>query len=69
MHVIKIRKDLERLGVTLLSDNYSTDQYFYQILVFTGHRTNSEVHFILAGEEDETTVRTFSDSLRKLFAT
>ncbi|CAF1401522.1 unnamed protein product [Adineta steineri] len=66
----KDKKDLEKLGVTPLSDNYSTDQYFYQILVFTGHRanagTNSKVHFILAGEEDETAVRTFSDPHRKI---
>ncbi|CAF1585319.1 unnamed protein product, partial [Adineta steineri] len=56
----KDKKDLEKLGVTPLSDNYSTDQYFYQMIVFTGHRanagTNSKVHFILAGEEDETAV-------------
>ncbi|CAF1148738.1 unnamed protein product [Adineta steineri] len=66
----KDKKDLEKLGVTLLSDNYSSDQYFYQILVFTGHRTNagtnSKVHFILAGEEDQTAVRTFSDPHRKI---
>ncbi|CAF1068198.1 unnamed protein product [Adineta steineri] len=66
----KDKKDLEKLGVTPLSDNYSTDQYFYQMIVFTGHRanagTNSKVHFILAGEEDETAVRTFSDPHRKI---
>ncbi|CAF3860190.1 unnamed protein product, partial [Adineta steineri] len=66
----KDKKDLEKLGVTPLSDNYSTDQYFYQMIVFTGHRanagTNSKVHFILAGEEDETIVRTFSDPHRRI---
>jgi hypothetical protein len=29
------------LGVTPLPDNYSADQYFYEILVFTGHRKNA----------------------------
>ncbi len=29
------------MGVTPLPDNYSSDQYFYQILVFTGHRNNA----------------------------
>ncbi|CAF1250371.1 unnamed protein product [Adineta steineri] len=66
----KDKKDLEKLGVTPLSDNYSTDQYFYQILVFTGHQanagTNSKIHFVLAGEEDEIAVPTFSDSHRKI---
>ena len=43
----KDKKDLEKLGVTPLPDNHRSDQYFYQILVFTGHRkdsgTNSKV--------------------------
>ncbi len=43
----KDKKDLEKLGVTPLPDNYTADQYFYQLLVFTGYRkdagTNSKV--------------------------
>ena len=34
----KDRKDLEKLGVIPLPDNHKSDQYFYQILVFTGQR-------------------------------
>lgn len=37
----KDRKDLEKLGVTPLADNHRDDQYFYQILVFTGQRNNA----------------------------
>ena len=37
----KDRKDLEKLGVTPLPDNHKADQYFYQILVFTGQRKDS----------------------------
>ena len=37
----KDRKDLEKLGVTPLPDNHQSDQYFYQILVFTGQRKDS----------------------------
>ena len=37
----KDRKDLEKLGVTPLVDNHKSDQYFYQILVFTGQRKDS----------------------------
>jgi len=59
------------LGVTALADNYKDDQYCYQILVFTGHRkdagTKSKVHFIIAGDEDETEVRTFADPKRTIF--
>ncbi|CAF1479120.1 unnamed protein product, partial [Rotaria sordida] len=35
------KKDIEKLGVTPLLDNYKLDQYFYQILVFTGQRINA----------------------------
>jgi polycystin 1L2 len=45
----KDKKDLEKLGVTALPDNHKQDQYFYQIIVFTGHRkdagTQSKVLF------------------------
>ena len=37
----KDRKDLQKLGVTSLPDNHQPDQYFYQILVFTGQRKDS----------------------------
>ncbi|UJR16214.1 hypothetical protein I4U23_003124 [Adineta vaga] len=66
----KDKKDLEKLGVTPLPDNQQSDDYFYQILVFTGHRkhsgTSSKVHFIVAGDDDETQVRTFADPHRKI---
>ena len=43
----KDKKDREKLGVTPLPDNHSSDQYFYQMIVFTGQRkgagTNSKV--------------------------
>ncbi|CAF3751894.1 unnamed protein product, partial [Rotaria sp. Silwood1] len=65
------KKDIEKLGVPPLVDNMKSDQYFYEILVFTGQRidagTKSKVQFILSGTNDETNVRTFSDSHRKIF--
>ncbi|CAF1470524.1 unnamed protein product [Adineta ricciae] len=67
----KDKKDMEKLGVTALPDNYKEDQYCYQILVFTGHRkgsgTKSRVHFIVAGNQDETGVRMFADPHRTIF--
>ena len=66
----KDKKDLEKLGVTPLPDNHRSDKYFYEILVLTGHRkdagTNSKVHFILAGDDGETQVRTLADPKRKI---
>lgn len=60
----KDKKDIEKLGVIPLPDNHKSDGYFYQIIVFTGHRnhagTKSKVHFILSGEKDDTQVRTFA---------
>ncbi len=38
---LKDRKDLEKLGVTLLPDNHQADSYTYQLIVFTGHRKDS----------------------------
>ncbi len=59
------------MGVAALADNYKNDQYCYEIIVFTGHRkdsgTKSKVQFIVSGDFDETKVRTFSDSNRKIF--
>ncbi|CAF1234712.1 unnamed protein product [Adineta steineri] len=67
----KDKKDIEKLGVTPLADNQKSDQYFYQILVFTGQRRNagteSKVHFVLSGDVDQTNIRTFFDSHRKIF--
>ena len=66
----KDKKDLEKLGVTPLSDNHRLDGYFYQIILFTGHRkdsgTKSKVYLILSGDQDETKVITLTDSKRSI---
>ena len=68
---LKDKKDLKKLGVTVLPENYRSDHYYYQILVFTGHKkdagTKSQVQFIPAGYKDETHVRTFADLHRAIF--
>jgi polycystin 1L2 len=67
----KDKKDVEKLGVRILNDNYVEDQYCYEIIVLTGHRkdsgTKSKVQFVICGVEDETKVRTFSHSNREIF--
>ncbi|CAF1320727.1 unnamed protein product [Adineta steineri] len=67
----KDKKDFEKLGVTPLADNNKSDHYYYQILVFTGQRTNagtdSKVYFVLSGDNDQTQIRLFSDPRRKIF--
>ncbi|WAQ97034.1 PK1L2-like protein, partial [Mya arenaria] len=59
------------LGLTPLLDNDRKDKYYYEVLVSTGMRrgagTDSKVHFVLSGEEEETDVRTFEDKKRKIF--
>ncbi len=54
-----------------MSDNYVEDEYCYEIIVLTGYRkdsgTKSKVQFIIAGDEDETKVQTFSRSNRPIF--
>ena len=35
------KEDLEKLGVTPLPDNNPADEYFYQLIVFTGQRKNA----------------------------
>ncbi|UJR16862.1 hypothetical protein I4U23_003760 [Adineta vaga] len=64
------KKDIEKLGVTPLPDNHSSDEYFYQIIVFTGQRkdagTKSNVCFMLHGNEDQTPIRTFADPHRRI---
>ncbi len=54
-----------------MSDNYLKDEYCYEIIILTGHRKDSgtkfKVQFIIAGDEDETKVRTFSHLNRTIF--
>jgi hypothetical protein len=65
------QKDVEKLGVTPLPDNHRCDEYYYQIIVFTGQRkdagTKSKVHFVLSENNQETTIRTFADPHRSIF--
>ncbi|XP_064105654.1 uncharacterized protein LOC135215142 [Macrobrachium nipponense] len=67
---VKDKKDVEKLGATPLPDNRVEDKYFYEMLVFTGNtkgaQTDSLVQFTVAGEYDETDVRTLADSKRKI---
>jgi len=55
------RKDLQRSQIKMLIDNHCDDEYFYQILVFTGQRrdaaTKSKIYFILSGDKNDTNIR------------
>ncbi|KAK8779497.1 hypothetical protein V5799_019173 [Amblyomma americanum] len=65
------KKDVEKLGALPLQDNDVKDKYIYEIIVFTGDKkgagTDSNVFFILSGDDDETEVRTFGEQKRKIF--
>ncbi|CAF1690732.1 unnamed protein product, partial [Adineta ricciae] len=64
------KKDVEKLGVTILPDNNKNDDYFYQMIVFTGQRrdagTKSNVHFVIHGDENDTHIRTLADPHRRV---
>lgn len=53
-----------------LEDNLPTDNYHYQLTVYTGVRTNagtdSHVRFIMSGDEGDTGVRRLYDGKRKV---
>ncbi|XP_076049258.1 polycystin-1-like protein 2 [Oratosquilla oratoria] len=68
----KDRKDIEKRGATPLPDNLPEDKYLYEIVVFTGSASEascqSNIEFILSGEEDETEIRILADYEREVFA-
>ncbi|VDP65472.1 unnamed protein product [Schistosoma curassoni] len=63
-------KDIEKLTVTQLSENNPDCEYFYEIIVSTGHRrcggTDSKVCFILSGQYGETGCYVLQDPNRKV---
>ncbi|KAK7505245.1 hypothetical protein BaRGS_00003407 [Batillaria attramentaria] len=67
----KDKKDLQKIGLAPLLDNYADDKYFYEIVVVTGMRRNagtkSKVFFTLVGDREETDTREFSDDQRDIF--
>ena len=54
-----------------MKDNNPDDKYFYEIVVETGplgnHSTTSNIYFIMAGDDDETGARCFTDPDRHIF--
>ncbi|GFN94987.1 polycystic kidney disease 1 2-like protein, partial [Plakobranchus ocellatus] len=67
----KDKHDAQLLGLAPLADNRKEHKYYYEIYVSTGMRrgagTDSNVYFILSGDEDETEVRMFNDDKRPIF--
>ncbi|KAG1677778.1 Polycystic kidney disease protein 1-like 2 [Nymphon striatum] len=67
----KDNKDLEKLGATPVTDNKPEYKYLYEILVFTGTKSNSEtdskISFVLSGDIDDTGVRSLVDKERPIF--
>ena len=65
------KKDVEKIGARPMPDNAETDKYLYEVMVYTGHKsdaaTDSVVSMVLVGEEDETTARTFGKPKRRFF--
>jgi hypothetical protein len=65
------KQDLLKIGVTPLIDNNPIDDYFYEIIVFTGNRinagTDSKVRFKLFGDDSVSEIRIMEDNKRKPF--
>ncbi|KAK7506559.1 hypothetical protein BaRGS_00002034, partial [Batillaria attramentaria] len=65
------KRDLVKWGAMPLEDNLPSDNYHYQLAVYTGIRknagTDSHVRFILSGEDCDTGVRHLADGKRKHF--
>ncbi|KAK4323321.1 hypothetical protein Pmani_005967 [Petrolisthes manimaculis] len=63
---IKDRRDVEKVGVIPLADNEPSDQYLYVLIVHTGHipnaGTKSKVQFLIAGDWEESDVRTLNEA-------
>ena len=57
-------------GAMPLEDNLPTDNYHYQVAVYTGVRknagTDSRIRFIMSGDEADTGVRRLYDGKRKV---
>jgi len=66
----KDKKDLIKWGVTPLSDNLPTDNFYYVVQVQTGFGkecgTTSKVGMVLAGEQADSGVRKLTDDKRKV---
>ncbi|KAK7111719.1 hypothetical protein V1264_011307 [Littorina saxatilis] len=67
----KDKQDLVKWGAMPLEDNLPTDNYHYQLSVYTGVRknagTDSRIRFIMSGDESDTGVRRLFDGTRKHF--
>jgi hypothetical protein len=40
----KDRTDMKKLNINILNDNHSSDNYLYELIVFTGNRNESETN-------------------------
>jgi hypothetical protein len=63
------KKDLKKLNIVPLDDNLNNDNYFYEIIVFTGNRqeagTDSKVRVVINGESGETETRLLNSPKNK----
>ncbi|KAG1665078.1 hypothetical protein GQR58_019552 [Nymphon striatum] len=67
----KDKQDLILMGAAPLPDNNLNHSYLYEILIYTSSKpnsgTDSQISFVLTGHKDDTGVRKFGDSERKIF--
>ena len=67
----KDKQDAQKVGIAPLPDNNPAHNYYYEIIVFTGNRENSEtdsrVRFILSSDSIDSGIRRMYDPNRKAF--
>jgi hypothetical protein len=65
------KKDVDKVGLNMLIDNKIEDNYYYEIIVFTGNRkeaaTDSIVRFVISGDSCDTDIRIFNHPDRQIF--
>jgi hypothetical protein len=65
------KKDKERMSMVILEDNLVGENYFYEVIVFTGTNkeaaSDSKVKVIINGDINETDVRNLESSQRAVF--
>ncbi len=65
------RRDKERISFTMVDDTTHEDDFFYELILFTGTRkeaqTNSKVSCIITGDLGESTLKSLADKEARLF--
>ncbi len=64
------KRDAKKMNIIPLKDNLKTNEYYYEVIVFTGTRpeagTDSKVRMIVNGNNMETEIRVLNDTNKQV---